>query len=85
MSAETLVAREGQYSREDVIRRLRTIADALERGTIFLLDRDVRVPDTVTLELELQEEPDDDGSVSYELEIEIEWTAPAAAEQTDEE
>ncbi len=79
--SETLIAREGRYSTADVARRLRTIADALERGTIFLLDRDVRVPDEVGLELELEEEPGDEGTITYELEIEIEWTAAAASEE----
>lgn len=79
--AETLIARDGRYSTADVARRLRTIADALERGTIFLLDRDVRVPDEVGLELELEEEPGDEGTTAYELEIEIGWTAAAATEE----
>ena len=60
-------------SREEVARRLRRIADMLERHNGVEFEReglryDVAVPDQVVLEIEL--ELGDDGN---ELEIEISW------------
>lgn len=85
MSSEKLFAREGQYSPAEVAQRLRRIADALERGSIVLIDWEVSVPDEIEMELELKEESEDNGAMSYELEIEIEWTVPAAGGESAEE
>jgi amphi-Trp domain-containing protein len=85
MSSEKLFSREGRYSPAEVAQRLRRIADALERGSITLIDWDVPVPDKIEMELELKEESEDDGSTAYELEIEIEWTVPGGSSSAESE
>ncbi|EMA39872.1 amphi-Trp domain-containing protein [Halobiforma nitratireducens] len=83
---EELLETELEQSLEDVVGRLRDLADALEDGDELTVANEavsVTVPtpasdDAVEYELELEREREreSDELDEFELEIELEWTAP---------
>jgi amphi-Trp domain-containing protein len=85
MPEDVLFETETDETRASVAAYLRSVADAVERGTVTLRagdrERVVTVPPTVEFEVKLEREGPVDGPTDLSLELELEWPEGATDEE----
>lgn len=68
----------------EAARRLRSLADLLEKGSVPILLDEIKIPEIVMLKVEIEQEQEEDGT-EVEIEIEIGWTTrPAKTAKEDD-